>query len=259
MISIAKLEETATVLSRIESIAVLSTASSTNVLARRVIDECLENDIPVPQALIVAREQRDGRGRESRVWISPRDGGLWSTTLATVSRERLALLPLEAAIAVSEFVRTQLGVENRLKWPNDVLVGDRKIAGVLIEARSTADDCHVAIGVGINISGPSPAEGAITAEEARGNAWTADLDEVILAWAHASDELLVSSRTPSEIVAMWSERSHLMPGDHVASMIGGRRIDGSWLGIDEAGHARIATVDGESRIAAGDIVRVEPS
>lgn len=256
MITPEGLEAITAGLNRIESIAVMSTASSTNTIARRVIDECIENEIAVPQALIVAREQRAGRGRESRSWSSPRDAGLWTTILGTIPQQRLALFPLHVALVVSEFIDS-LGVHTALKWPNDIMCDSRKIGGILIEARTSEGNCHVAIGTGINVYGIPVIDGSATVEECGGS--PPPLDDLIGRWAAAADELLAEPLEPAEIVAQWTARSYLAAGDHVASSVGGRRIDGSWIGIDASGHARIATVNGEIRVSAGDIVRVEPS
>ena len=238
----------------IDSIAVMSVASSTNALAHRVIDECIENDIPVPNAMIIAREQRAGRGREGRSWVSPRNAGIWATLLTTCSNQRLALLPLEMSLCVSRYLES-MGLTPRIKWPNDILIGDRKIAGILIEARSSATGAHVAIGVGINLTGASPHEGGITAEEA--GATGEQIDEAILAWCRAADRMLAEERGSAEIIREWSERSSLQTGDRVASLVGGRSVEGSWQGIDSHGHARITTADGERKVAAGEIVALD--
>lgn len=257
MIDAAVLERASRELSTIDSIALMTTSSSTNLLARRIIDECLQNDIPVPTGLIIAREQREGRGRETRSWRSPRDAGIWSTALATVSSDRLPLLPLEVALCVSAFLEEHSALSPRIKWPNDVLVDGRKIAGILIEARSSSAGAHVAIGVGINLTGEAPHAGAITAEEAGAGGTDGGIDEAILAWTSAIDRMLTFRRSAEEIIRGWSARSALKTGDHVRSEIGGRTIEGSWLGIDPNGHARIATVEGERRIAAGEIFQLD--
>lgn len=238
-------------LSVIDSIAVMSTATSTNLVACRVIDECIENDIPIPSALIVAREQRSGKGREARTWVSPRDSGIWSTILTTCPSARLPLLPLEISLTVATFLE-RLSLKPQIKWPNDILVNERKIAGILIEARSTPSGTHVAIGVGINLFGPAPHEGGITAEEAGANA--GEIDQAILAWCRTVDEMLASPQNPAAIISEWRRRSFFSAGDRVASLVSGRRIEGSWKGIDESGHACIATTDGETRVAAGEII-----
>jgi BirA family biotin operon repressor/biotin-[acetyl-CoA-carboxylase] ligase len=100
---------------------------------------------------LLADTQTGGRGREGRTWISP-PGGLY---LSVVLRPRFAevgLIPLAAGVAVAE-VAEEHGVAARLKWPNDAVVNDRKLAGVLTESSSSSRGVEwVVVGVGVNVS-----------------------------------------------------------------------------------------------------------
>ncbi len=90
---------------------------------------------------IVATEQERGRGRHGRTWLSPR-GGLYASFILTPD----PLLPLRAGVALAQALGV-LGIYARLKWPNDVLVAERKIAGILIEV---VNKCAI-VGIGVNI------------------------------------------------------------------------------------------------------------
>ncbi len=109
--------------------------------------------------LILAEEQTGGRGRQGRAWYSPRGAGIWMTLLL---RPRIVpaggTLAIRAGLAVAEtLVTIAPALEPRLKWPNDVMVRDRKVAGVLCEARWSGDALSwVAVGIGINVHGPVP-------------------------------------------------------------------------------------------------------
>lgn len=103
--------------------------------------------------VVVADHQSAGRGRRGRAWIDAPGSSLLASILV-----RPALAPalwpafsLTTAVAVGEVLRRLTGLEARLKWPNDVLVGDRKIAGILVESRAGAEPLLV-IGVGINLA-----------------------------------------------------------------------------------------------------------
>jgi BirA family biotin operon repressor/biotin-[acetyl-CoA-carboxylase] ligase len=104
--------------------------------------------------VVIAEGQREGRGRLGRSWASPSGGGLY---LSFVLRpgcppSGVALLTLVAGIAVASTVRA-MGFEPQLKWPNDVLIADRKVAGVLTEALFHQDRVDfVVVGVGINVN-----------------------------------------------------------------------------------------------------------
>jgi BirA family biotin operon repressor/biotin-[acetyl-CoA-carboxylase] ligase len=104
---------------------------------------------------VVAREQTAGRGSRGRHWSSP-PGGLWLSVLARPAREGVELLSLRAGLALAEGLEAA-GVHVALKWPNDLMWGDRKIGGVLCEARwAGRAPAWVAIGVGLNVGNPAP-------------------------------------------------------------------------------------------------------
>jgi BirA family biotin operon repressor/biotin-[acetyl-CoA-carboxylase] ligase len=103
----------------------------------------------------VAEEQSDGRGRQGRAWIAPRGESLLFSVLLRIDCDPRSLPPISVAagLAVTEAVALHV-VEPRpaLKWPNDVLIGDRKVAGVLVEATATGPGSHdVVVGIGINV------------------------------------------------------------------------------------------------------------
>ncbi|HVR44431.1 MAG TPA: biotin--[acetyl-CoA-carboxylase] ligase [Thermoanaerobaculia bacterium] len=241
-------------LARIESIALLPTADSTNRLGRRVMTECLENELPFPSAVIVALEQTAGRGRGDRGWYAPAGKGIWATTLLTRSAAELPLLPLEAALAVVRFLRERCGVESRIKWPNDIHAGGAKIAGILIEARTRETDAFVIVGVGVNVlplgTGSPPNSTSVTEQGGTGH----DVAEAIEAFVEVCDRELFRPYDPVRILEEWRSLSVHRGGDRVAFQLGPERIDGLWDGIDDLGRARILA-GGEVRlISAGDLI-----
>jgi len=105
---------------------------------------------------VLADRQTSGRGRQSRLWRSPPGAGLYTSILLrpTANGERLTLLPLITGIATVEAIRLATGAEARLKWPNDVLMRGRKLAGILVEAASAGSRLTVVVGIGVNIATP---------------------------------------------------------------------------------------------------------
>ena len=101
--------------------------------------------------MIIAGEQFAGRGRNARQWSSPPGKGIYATTLLTCPAETLSLVPLEMANVVASYLREVFGIDARIKWPNDILAGGRKIAGILIEARVVEERAFLLIGTGINV------------------------------------------------------------------------------------------------------------
>src|SRR5437763_5220035 len=110
-------------LKTLESIALIPRVASTNLVARRVVHECIENELSLPKAIIIAGEQFAGRGRNARQWSSPAGKGIYATTLLPVRAADLALIPLEMANIVASYLRDVFGIDARIKWPNDVLAG----------------------------------------------------------------------------------------------------------------------------------------
>jgi len=101
--------------------------------------------------VVTAAEQSAGRGRQGRSWVAPAGRALLYSAVVRPLLERHATLPLAVPLAVCEAAEElEPGVECRVKWPNDVLVEGRKLAGVLIEARP--QDGWAVVGVGLNLA-----------------------------------------------------------------------------------------------------------
>lgn len=106
--------------------------------------------------VVVARAQTAGRGRDGRPWASPTDSGLYVSIVVRPPLPLASVPPMTLAIGVGvcDAVRP-LVPSARLKWPNDLLVGDRKLAGVLVESQSQGGKLDaVIVGIGINLQGP---------------------------------------------------------------------------------------------------------
>jgi BirA family biotin operon repressor/biotin-[acetyl-CoA-carboxylase] ligase len=101
-----------------------------------------------------ADEQRAGRGRGDHAWHSAAGEGLYVSVLLRpgVPAARLPLLPLAAGLAAAEAVRQASCLSADLRWPNDLLIGERKVGGILVEARTSSEGPpHAVVGVGINV------------------------------------------------------------------------------------------------------------
>ncbi len=137
------------------AVDVVASTGSTNadLLARAIASP----GAPEGQVL-AAEEQTAGRGRLGRSWSSVPGASLTFSVLlrpASVPPGRRGWLPLLAGVAVVSAVRTVAGVAAVLKWPNDVLVGERKLAGILAE--QSPDGSAVVIGIGLNVATPAEA------------------------------------------------------------------------------------------------------
>ena len=123
---------------------------STNTVARRYADKGAPEGI-----VIVAESQTAGKGRLGRSWLSPAKLGIYVSIILrpTIAPAQAPGLSLVAALSVAESIRNCAKLQATIKWPNDVLIEDRKIAGVLTEL-SAEMDCvdFVIVGIGINVN-----------------------------------------------------------------------------------------------------------
>ena len=118
--------------------------------------KALAREGAVPGTVVLADEQTGGRGRSGRTWFSPDGMGVWMSVLLAcdASAERLAPLSVAAAVSVAGALRELSGLDVRVKWPNDLLVGGRKLGGFLVESVQTAGEKVVSavLGIGLNVS-----------------------------------------------------------------------------------------------------------
>src|SRR5688500_16180078 len=125
-----------------------SLPSTNTELARQASEGAVEG------LSILADEQTAGRGRLQRAWSSPKGAGLYFSILLrpALAIERWPLITFVAALAVGDVLREAAQVETDIKWPNDLLAGERKICGILAEAIETPAGRAVVVGIGINLT-----------------------------------------------------------------------------------------------------------
>lgn len=214
-------------------------------------------------SVVLAERQTQGRGREGRSWQSP-PGGLYLSVLLRPGQRPVAMLPLAAGVALAEAVG-EFGVVGELKWPNDVLVAGRKLAGILAEASSASGGVEwVALGIGVNV-GLDPASlpdelGASSTSLAKETARAVEVGAVAAAvlarlcvWYDALRE------SPARVVAAWRERALPWWGREVELRVGGDPVYGRLQGVDEEGALVIELGSGERRsLVSGEVSRLRP-
>jgi BirA family biotin operon repressor/biotin-[acetyl-CoA-carboxylase] ligase len=204
-------------------------------------------------AVVVARRQTAGRGRQGRAWFSP-EGNLHASILLRpgLPAARLTELGFVVALAVADAVDALLpGGRARLKWPNDVLVGGAKIAGILVEL---IEDSAAIVGVGVNLGHlPEAALYPVTSLACLGAA--AGVDEILPHLLAALETRLAEWQTGgfAPVRSAWLARGPAI-GETVRVRLGQQTIHGSFAGLDADGALLIAT-DGEPRrFAAGEVL-----
>jgi BirA family transcriptional regulator, biotin operon repressor / biotin---[acetyl-CoA-carboxylase] ligase len=250
--------DTRTVVSRlqaIESLAIIPRVASTNLIARRIVNECIENELSLPQAMIIAREQLAGRGRNQRAWSSPAGKGIYATTLVTRTAQEMGLMPLSIATIIAGYLIDVFQIPARIKWPNDILVDGRKIAGILIEGRVQDDRAFLAVGTGVNLEPVRDDDrpNATSIREVAEPAWRGT-DDAILSFIEHMDRGLQRRDGRETVLASWRKLSSHKEGDSVRCVIGDRTVSGTWSRIDDHGRAILQTDAGELAVSAGDLI-----
>ena len=237
----------------------LESTASTNDVAARLAESGAEEG-----TVVVADTQTAGRGRHGRVWLSPPGAGLYVSIIlrpaGEVSGEAnpAALLTLAAGVAIAEAVRAVTGLPAEIKWPNDVLIGRRKLAGILAEAVVQGGTLqYIVLGFGLNLHPASyPAELAsrVTSIEAETNR-PADRALMLAEIVAAMGERYVDLRAGrfDAILSAWRQFASSLPGarvewDSPAGIVRGRAED-----IDRHG-ALLVRVGGKlERVVAGEV------
>lgn len=209
---------------------------------------------------IVADEQTAGRGRLQRAWSSPRGAGLYFSILLqpAIAVDRWPLIVFVAALAVGDALSEACDVDTDIKWPNDLLSGERKICGILAETVETPSGRAVIVGIGINLTSDAyPAElsrVATSVAEASGRA--PERETVLAALLGALSRwysLLHEVDGRERIVAAWASRSSYADGKSVQVANGDEVWQGITRGVESDGALRLETTDGMKIVRAGDV------
>jgi BirA family biotin operon repressor/biotin-[acetyl-CoA-carboxylase] ligase len=212
---------------------------------------------PVRDSVVVADHQQAGRGRLDRGWVTPPGAALTFSAVVDpgVEPEWWPVVPLVAGYAVAE----ALGAGAVLKWPNDVLIGDRKVCGILVERVNTRPPLAV-VGIGINVDQtadelPVPTATSLALERGAVDR-TRLFGEVLVCLRSLLGDLAGS---PPMFVDRYRGRSATLGRDVRVELPGHRRVDGRVLDVDDHGRLLLRTADGVVTLSAGDVVHVRPS
>lgn len=242
-------------------VEVLATTPSTNsVLRDRAAD-------PASTGLVVlAEHQTAGRGRLGRSWVAPPRSAITMSVLVRPVGVEVACwpwIPLLTGLALAAALRRTAEVEATLKWPNDVQIADKKVAGILVERVETSDLAPAAvIGMGVNVS--------LGAQELP----VPEATSLLMAGAAMSDRaVLVRAvlRALERLLTRWEstggDASHGLLDSYVAacSTIGqqvqvdlpdGERLHGEATGIDATGRLLVETAAGQRAISSADLMHL---
>ena len=213
---------------------------------------------------IIAREQTVGRGRLDRSWHSPKDAGLYFSIILRPSFKlfRWPLISMAAALAVHDALAKVIQLRVDIKWPNDVVFGDRKLAGILAETVETPDGAAVILGIGINLTSENfpPALSKLATSIAEiTKSW---VDPKLLIFElvkslHRYYEMLHMDAGGEQVIHDWCARSSYAYDRHVRVAVADDSFEGTTCGLECDGALRVETSDGAVKIVrAGDVTAV---
>ncbi|MGI9229631.1 MAG: biotin--[acetyl-CoA-carboxylase] ligase [Gammaproteobacteria bacterium] len=214
---------------------------------------------PIHARVVLCEYQSQGRGRRGRDWVSPFAAGLylsigWHFAAPPAS---LNALSLASGVALIQALQ-QLGVKPALKWPNDIIADDAKLAGILIESRSeTATSCDVIIGIGLNVRLDSRYRrgidqavidlASLTPKQVTRNQLAAAIINQQFSMLHE-----VASHGPASFIDTWRKFDYLS-GKQAALDTGGKTLHGLVKGVDDNG-LLLMSIDGvEQRFSSGEV------
>jgi BirA family biotin operon repressor/biotin-[acetyl-CoA-carboxylase] ligase len=219
-----------------------------------------------PEGLVVVAEhQTAGRGRLDRVWVTPPRAALTFSFLVVpdpVPTGRWPWLPLLTGIAVSEGVRRVTGVEPGVKWPNDVLVDEHKLAGILVERIERSTGAVAVVGVGLNVSSTReelPVETATSL--AMHGPETLDRSVILREVLRTFEALYTQWRADrgdpaGGLLDAYRRRCETLGREVRVHLPGEVEVTGRAVDVDVDGRLEVATVSGRRALGAGDVVHV---
>lgn len=213
--------------------------------------------------LVLAEEQIQGRGRRQRAWHSPSGLGVYASLILrpSLQAELLPLVSFAAAVGVVRAFESLSLTGARIKWPNDIFLGGKKVGGLLAEARG--DGGGVVVGLGLNVNQeekdfPAELRGRITSLLlASGRAWDRHgvLTEILRAWEREHEKLL--DRGPADLLAAFERFSAFEVGSRLRVDPEGGAVHGHYAGLGPRGELLLRTAEGAVRsLTFGEIALV---
>lgn len=228
--------------------------TSTQDIARKLAENGWDEG-----TVIIADRMTEGRGRLGRKWVADY-GGLWMTLiLRPKSVDNLQLINLVAGLSVVEGIKKLYEVPLGLKWPNDVLLNNRKICGILSEAKFTGTTIdYILLGIGVNINNKlheSIKDIAISLKDYLGFEIPIQpiLTEILRSLNNLYTELLTGN--VNEIINKWKKHS-IMFGRNVKVCVSEGVIIGVAVDVDNDGSLIVRTDEGIKKIYSGDVVHL---
>ncbi len=208
--------------------------------------------------LVIADEQTAGRGRHGRAWASPPGAGLYMSIVMRPAAHAIGLLTIAAGVALADGIQVATGLHPQLKWPNDVYMDGRKLAGILAEAgASTAGVQHVVLGCGINLmpaAYPSDVAARATSIESElGRPIDRGLLLVECLAALQARYRELQSGAHRSVISRWRERAVSTFGRRVEWDVAGVTRHGVAEDVDDTGALLVRDGETRARVISGEV------
>jgi BirA family biotin operon repressor/biotin-[acetyl-CoA-carboxylase] ligase len=213
--------------------------------------------------VVVADAQTAGRGRRERTWVSLPGEGLYLSVLLcpNAAQGNVAIISLLTAVAAYETLAAYCPAGLDIKWPNDLLIHERKVGGILVEGMSSAGSLRLIVGIGVNLNHESfPTEISATATslylQTGQKTDVVEFRDRLLARLTAWYGEWTQGRV-AEILARWQALSSYAQGQAVTVTLENETVEGITAGLTQDGALLVRTAGGETRVVlAGEVMRL---
>jgi BirA family biotin operon repressor/biotin-[acetyl-CoA-carboxylase] ligase len=212
--------------------------------------------------IVIAEEQTAGRGRFGRNWVSPGGKNLYFTLLLRPEARLMRPLSIVAPLAICRAIEGATALTPSIKWPNDVLLGGRKVSGVLIESETEGGSAKFAlVGIGVNVNFDIPADSEIASIATSVKTLLGretPREDLLAAMLNSIEELLDDERAGGSAIPAWKERLETL-GRRVTVTFQGETEEGTAEDVDDAGNLLLRTDDGRlMTMEAGEVTLRPP-
>ena len=214
----------------------------------------------LPPALVLAEEQDNGQGRLNREWIS-KPGGIYCSIVLKpeINFAKLPVLSLVTAVALTDILREQYDIKAEIKWPNDVMVNNKKLIGILVEASGEMDEVDkVIIGIGVNANQslnefPADLKNKITTIK---NELSENVDRKVLTENLINNiitRIIDFKENSAEALDAWRNYSCTLGKEVVVAGFKTGDVEGMAIDIDDSGALIVKKDNSEIKVTSGDV------